>query len=240
MTPKIVTVASSKGGVGKTTLAYEVAVALDAPLVDLDWDEGGATRKWGYRHRDRVKAPLLEALDSGRTPKPLAGRARKPDLVPGHPHFEQAQPDPETMAGLLEKWAADWGRPFIVVDTHPGAAHGGHGAMLAAHVVVVPVILATHELNALEGMLVESGDYPLLLTPNRVPRRRLPAEVDRLRDLVDKYGPAVAPLVPEVRELPYRKTQQAVVGQDPVPAAYRPFADAVHAVAAAVRSYVDE
>jgi cellulose biosynthesis protein BcsQ len=45
--PKIVTVAARKGGVGKTTLAYELAWLLDAPLVDLEFDEGSATRMWG-------------------------------------------------------------------------------------------------------------------------------------------------------------------------------------------------
>ena len=34
----IITVSAAKGGVGKTTLAYELAAALDGPLVDLDWD----------------------------------------------------------------------------------------------------------------------------------------------------------------------------------------------------------
>ena len=34
----IVTVAAAKGGVGKTTLAYELAAGLGGVLVDLDWD----------------------------------------------------------------------------------------------------------------------------------------------------------------------------------------------------------
>jgi hypothetical protein len=54
--PKIFTVAAAKGGVGKTTLAYELAYLLDAPLVDLDWDAGGASRKWGYRHETQAGA----------------------------------------------------------------------------------------------------------------------------------------------------------------------------------------
>jgi len=53
---KIVTVAARKGGVGKTTLAYELAWLLDAPLVDLEFDDGSATRMWGYRHETRLRA----------------------------------------------------------------------------------------------------------------------------------------------------------------------------------------
>lgn len=49
-------------------------------------------------------------------------------------------------------------RDYLVVDT-----------MLAASVVVTPVVLATNELNALEGMPREVGDYSLLLIPSKVP-----------------------------------------------------------------------
>lgn len=44
MHARIVTVGAAKGGVGKTTLAYEIAACLKGVLVDLDWDSGGATR----------------------------------------------------------------------------------------------------------------------------------------------------------------------------------------------------
>ena len=49
----IITIAAWKGGVGKTELAKELAWLLDGVLVDLDWDAGGATRAWGYRHETR-------------------------------------------------------------------------------------------------------------------------------------------------------------------------------------------
>jgi chromosome partitioning protein len=41
--------------------------------------------------------------------------------------------------------------------------------MSAAPLVVTPAVLATKELDALEGMLEELADYPLLVVPNRVP-----------------------------------------------------------------------
>src|SRR5919202_6273188 len=76
---KIVSVHSRKGGVGKTTIAYELAWLLGGVLVDLEWDDGGATRAWGYNHEDRVSAPMVEALERGRTPRPIVGH-RKPAL----------------------------------------------------------------------------------------------------------------------------------------------------------------
>ncbi|MDA8392161.1 MAG: ParA family protein [Actinomycetota bacterium] len=61
----VVTVAAAKGGVGKTTMSYELAAALEGALIDLDWDAGGATRMWGFDPRSRKKAPLLDGLELG-------------------------------------------------------------------------------------------------------------------------------------------------------------------------------
>ena len=127
---EIVSVAAWKGGVGKSTLAYELAFLLDAPLVDLDWDRGGVTRHWGYRHENRMRAPLLDAIERGRTPTPLRGDL-KPDLVPSHPDLVDNQPTPEDMANALEKWAGEWGRDYVIVDTHPGGVASTYGAISA-------------------------------------------------------------------------------------------------------------
>jgi chromosome partitioning protein len=62
---KIVSVHSRKGGVGKTTMAYELAWLLGGVLVDLEWDDGSATRQWGYRHdRSVVTASRLWSPDT--------------------------------------------------------------------------------------------------------------------------------------------------------------------------------
>ena len=71
---RIVTVAAAKGGVGKTTLAYELAAALSGVLVDLDWDAGGATRMWGHDPTRAARAPLLDALERG-SPDPARSAA---------------------------------------------------------------------------------------------------------------------------------------------------------------------
>lgn len=234
---KIVTVAAGKGGVGKTTLAYELAFLLGAPLVDLDWNRGSSTRRWGYRPEARVRAPLLDALGSGQTPPLLDGKGRKPDLLPGHPDFAQSQPADEEMADLLGKWAGEWGRDFTVVDTHPGAASAGHGAMAAANVVVVPVVLATNELNALEETLEDVPDYPLLLVPNMVERSVPQAELKRLRRMVEDSQSQVGPVVPLYRPLRTRKRHAALCAEEPTPAAAVPFVAALQKVADAVRSY---
>src|SRR5947209_13712686 len=106
----IVTVAAAKGGVGKTTLAYELAAALDGVLVDFDWDSGGATRMWGYDPSAYRRAPLLDALEAGPEGKPptLRNRSHQPTLVPSHGDLAASSIDASLVADCLSAWTAAW------------------------------------------------------------------------------------------------------------------------------------
>jgi len=188
----IVTVASTKGGVGKTTLAYELAAAWGAVLVDFDWETGGATGMWGSRPHGQV----LAALDGGRPPRPREAPGR-PALVPGHPDLSEPGWQAERVADAIERWAASWRRP-VVVDTHPGAGDLMYGAIAAAQVVAVPVVLRERELDALAGMLDEFAAYPLVLCPNLVPPVPPDRQVRRLRALAGDR-----PVAPYVSAFPW-------------------------------------
>lgn len=205
----IVTVAAWKGGVGKTELAKELAWLFDAVLVDLDWDAGGITRTWGYRHEVRTTAPLLDALERKRCPKPLSGAGLRPDLVPSHPDFVDEQPPADQMATALQMWQRDYGRA-VVVDTHPGGVPATLGAVSAAHIVIVPVNLETRPLHACEQMAEElQGGFPLVFIPNRV-EGILDAELRRLSQLSETYDIPVGPVVYHHVFLKRRKLTKAV------------------------------
>ncbi len=191
--PKIVTVWAPKGGVGKTTIAYELAYMLGAPLIDLEWDDGGASRQWGLKKPEPASsARLIQALRTGKTPR-LMRAERRPDLVPGHPDLEDELPSAEELADLISKWAIEWNRPYVVVDTHPGSGRAGRGAVAPANVVVVPAVLKTKELNALEAALREYSSYPMLIVPNMIPPVPPARELDRFRSMVQAAGVPVAP-----------------------------------------------
>lgn len=226
MSRRIITVASWKGGVGKTTLAYEVAYQTGAVLVDLDWDRGSSTRSWGYRTERRMRSPLLSALETGRLPRWISGGGTKPDLLPGHEDFAMIQPQPEDMADLLETWAAEWERD-LVIDTHPGGSTPSTlGAMAAADRTLVPTELQEKSMQALEGMLDQVPDYPLMIVPNLVsgvPRARY---IRWLRRITDQAGVQVGPMVHEYSWLETRTLRRAV-SSEPVPARARPFVDEV-------------
>lgn len=237
--PKIVVVHSRKGGVGKTTLAYELAYLLDAVLVDLDWEEGGATRTWGYRWEERTRSPLMSALERETAPKPLSG-FNKPDLVPGHPAFEHAQPAANDMADALSKWAGEWGRDWVVVDTHPGATEAINGALSVAHLVISPVPLATKDLNGTEALVRELADYPLVLIPNKIPPVPPMAEIRRLRSIVEGTPVQVGPPIPRATAVEVRKKRMAITSENPPAKPLRPVADGLRQLAAYVKEYVGD
>jgi chromosome partitioning protein len=234
----VVTVAASKGGVGKTTLAIELAWSLGATLVDLDWDAGGASKALGYRWESYVvRAPLLDALASGKTPR-IWSLSNRPELIPSHPDFEANQPDPEEMADSLTRWAKELGT-CLVVDTHPGSGSAAAGAIGAADVVVVPTVLATRELDALEGQLAELHGYPLLLVPSMVPTIPLSANVQRLEKIANRYNVPVAPPISEYGWYPNRRVRTAITALPRPSARAARFAEEVAAVAEEVARNVN-
>lgn len=232
---RIITVAAAKGGVGKTTLAYELAAALGAVLVDLDWDAGGATRMWGFDPTRAARAPLLDALErgpEGRPPRPKR-RPNQPSLVPAHPDLSASRIDADLVGECLRAWAGAWEAPYVVVDTHPGANPLTDGAMQEADLVVVPVVLGAREMDALEAIVADYREYRLLLVPTMVPSVPPRRFVDRLAGLADGRI-AVAPPVSEHRWIRRRLRRAALVVQPNPGVRVRAAAAEMRAVAEAV------
>lgn len=234
----LVVVHSRKGGVGKSRVAYELAWLCSAILVDLDWEEGGVTRSWGYRWRDRMKSPVLAAIDGRRTPKPLKG-FRKPLLLPSHPDYVDALPEAEAMADLLADWVQDWGSD-VVVDTHPGATGATNGALSVANVVVAPVELTENCLNATEAMIDELADYPLVLIPNKVSRFPPMKQISRLRAMVSGTPVQVGPFLPLASAVGERSKRMAITAEDTPAKRLTAYAGAMREVADFVKEYLND
>jgi chromosome partitioning protein len=237
----IIAVAAYKGGVGKTFLGYELSYLFGAILVDLDWDRGNASRAWGYREETRVSSPLLDALDRGRAPRPLAGGPWRPDLVPCTADFGPNQPGDRTLTDALEAWAKHWAEEYrcpVVVDTHPGAQSSTFAAVAAAHAVVVPTVLGEREMEATEGLVAELKSYRLILIPNKVgisPPERYITWLQRIA--ANSFVP-VGPPISNYPKLMTRQRRMAVCASDPVPVWARPLVSEMHSVGEKVLQHV--
>ena len=205
MSQSIITVAAAKGGVGKTTLAIALASCLEAVLVDLDHEVGGAT---GQLMSQQAKiGTVLDGLESGRPPRPRPAPS-KPALVPASPELASSQVDPEHVRRSLRAWAEEWGRP-LVADTAPGHSSAAAGAIAASDLVVVPVPLEVAPIRALAGFLDEWAGYPVMVVPTMAAPRPAPTMVRELARVVgDRY---VAEPISEHRFLRRRLRRTSLV-----------------------------
>jgi len=239
MTSPVITVAAHKGGVGKTTLAYELAAALGAVLVDLDWDAGGATRMWGIDPLATRRAPLLDALERGPTAPPRPRRrVGQPALVPSHPDLSASRIEQGLIAECLVGWQGALGGP-LVVDTHPGANPLTDGALEAADLVVMPTPLGVRELAALERGLEELAAHRIVVVPTMVPPNPPRRLVEMLAEMTAGRC-AVAPPVSEHRWLRRRLRRSAVVLQANPGVRVRAAADEFRAVARVIGEVTGE
>lgn len=237
--PPIITVAAHKGGVGKTTLAYELAATLGGVLVDLDWDAGGATRMWGVDPAATRRAPLLDALERGPgvPPRPRR-RAGQPALVPSHPDLSASRIEQDLIVDCLLSWRAGLGLP-LVVDTHPGANALTDGALEAADLVVVPTPLGVRELAALEQGLAELAGHRVLVVPTMVPAAP-PRRMVELLAALTAGRCTVGPPVSDHRWLRRRLRRSAVVLQSNPGVRVRAAAEEFRAVAQTIEEMVGE
>lgn len=233
---KILVSHSRKGGVGKSTLSYELAYRLDAVLVDLEHDRGGVTAKWGYRPQDKLRIPILDAVENGRTPRPLKG-FRKPRLVPGHPLLATEAPSGDVVADALMKWADEWDTEWVVVDTHPGAAEHTHGALSVADVVVAPTTLNLLDLEGLSQLADDMSDYPVVVIPNKVPPTPPANGLATLERIVAGTPIQVGLPIPSATAVGQRTKRIAISSEDPPAKALIPFAEAIDANAKFVKEY---
>jgi chromosome partitioning protein len=133
----------------------------------------------------------------------------------------------------METWAQRWGQELrapVVVDTHPGAQASTFGAIAAAHLVVVPVVLGEREMEAAEGMVEELKSYRLALIPNKVGISPPERYISWLERIASRAQVPVGPTVSSYGWLATRQRRMAVTASDPVPQRARGLVDELHRV----------
>lgn len=205
---KVVAVYSTKGGVGKTTaavnLAWEAAKDLRVLLWDLD-PQGAAT--FLFDVKPKVKGGV-DALISGRTD---AGSAARPtafdrlDVIPADDSYRDlelvmdgARKSTQRIAKVLDSIRGDY--DVVILDCPPGASLVAENAIHVADVVVLPLVPSPLALRSLEqvGRLVAdtAKKTPVLAFLSMVDRRKTAHRValetlpTAHREVIDVFVPA--------------------------------------------------
>jgi cellulose biosynthesis protein BcsQ len=158
MSARTVAVYSLKGGVGKTTLAVNLAwaAATLSSRRTLLWDlDGQAAATWILGHDPEgreASAAIRRDVDPRRLIRPTA--VERLDLLPADASLRELDVAFHTLdkKNRLAKLVADLARDYdrIVIDCPPGLTDTSDQIMRAADLVVVPVIPSALSRRALD------------------------------------------------------------------------------------------
>lgn len=162
---RVLVLASAKGGVGKTSIAANVAgkAAGDLRVLVIDLDPRGSLhRDLGYPKQDGTA--LFNALVQ-LTPLPILANVRPNlDIVPGGAAMQDisgmllvrqmSNPESGEFADLLYAGLAPIAEEYdlIIIDTSPGEATIVQGAFTVASAVVIPSKSDGGSTDAVEGV----------------------------------------------------------------------------------------
>lgn len=207
--PKVVAVYSTKGGVGKTStavnLAWEASHTSRVLLWDLD-PQGAATFVMQVKPKVKGGVGGLVAGENAASAAirttaydnldvlPADASYRDLDLV-----FDHAKKSEQRIAKILEQVAGDY--DIVVLDCPPGAALVAENAVYAADAVVVPLVPSPLSMRSLEQVTEfvaasgsASGSRPTIMaflsmvdrrkTLHRATTLHLPGADDSVTDVV--------------------------------------------------------
>ncbi|MFC7155813.1 chromosome partitioning protein ParA [Halomarina halobia] len=178
----ILAVTGGKGGVGKTTVAYNLGRALDAVVVDADL---------GMADLPTARGPDLHDVLAGRADPVEAVREGGPvALLPcGRTLVGARAADPRALVGAIEAVADEYGR--CVVDCPAGAGSDVGMALLAAEACVLVTTPSSVALADAVRARVLARELDAGLAAVALNRAGEDPSVDRIEGL---FGAPVTPI----------------------------------------------
>jgi chromosome partitioning protein len=215
--PAKIAVSNQKGGVGKTTVAINVAGALnqrgrDVLLVDLD-PQGAATEGLGFLEEYDAQPPsLFEVLTEPEQRdeiRDLVVEHEEMDVVPSNIDMTAAEPEltlsrrgGEQLALALQEIEADY--DYIIIDCPPYLGYLTDNGLYAAQNLLIPALAESTSKRALELLFdhVEALelDYEITIDERGVVANRV-EETNEAKEMMQWFADAF-PDVPvwEVRK----------------------------------------
>lgn len=201
---EIIAIVSGKGGVGKTTLCANLALALamgDKKVVCIDCDTGlnnldltlGLEEKTIFDLSDVLeqRCPLRKALVSHAQLSALS-------LIPAAADF-RAKIDCKALRSLCKELAA--GSDFVLLDCPAGLGEGFAAAIYAADravVVATPDITAIRDAGRAASLIASEQKIPVQLVINRMrPSFVKKGYFDNVDNIMDEIGLPLLGILPE-------------------------------------------
>ena len=175
MAARIITITSGKGGVGKTTITANLAVALGLlgqRVVAVDADIGLRNLDVVMGLENRVVYDLVDAVEGRcRLRQALIRDKRLSEvyLLPAAQTRDKTAVSPAEMADLCYQLRPDF--DFVLIDSPAGIEQGFQNALAGADEIIIvttPEVAAVRDADRIIG-LVEAGEKgPACLIINRI------------------------------------------------------------------------
>jgi septum site-determining protein MinD len=205
MTAKVITVASGKGGVGKTTSVANIAVALalrGQKVTCIDGDIGLRNLDVVLGLENRIVYDLVDVIEGRCRLRQAMIRDKRLSelyLIPAAQTRDKTAVSPSDMVRLCDelRTEVDW----IIIDSPAGIERGFKNAVAAADRVLVmtnPEVSAVRDADRVIGLLEAEGKGPASLIINRLnPAMVRRGDMLSVEDVLDLLAIDLIGIVPE-------------------------------------------
>ena len=233
MTARVVTVTSGKGGVGKTTAAANIGVALASAgqrVVCIDADIGLRNLDVVMGLENRIVYDLVDVVEGRcKLRQAMIKDKRLPDLhlIPAAQTRDKTAVSPKDMQRLADEIRPDF--DWVVIDSPAGIERGFRNAIAQADLVLIitnPEVSAVRDADRIIGLVEAEEKGPPKLIINRVkPEMVRRGDMLSTEDVLEVLAIQLIGVVPEDELVLVSSNQGLPAALDPKSRAGKAFRD---------------